>query len=267
MPTRKSPIMLLGNHACLTTTTLTRHSTESIAGTLPANTPQLAELIAVPLNPIDAGKYGWISSTSESREQLSNKSYNRVAWQRAQVLNQAGEIEESSKRDAELARVNAHLAAIQQSRGHRIAEPIDKVLRRTKATALGVTTKLPVPLRNWTVRKRHLRIVNPALAVHTEPAFLGTVPEPVTAWVNPELRPDVPLPACGLDALTAEQVVAAQRMLDSGPFDSDAVLESRTDGINDELGRSKAALRTRLRLTAPISRDWDLGAGWHKDFI
>ena len=214
---------------------------------------ELAELIAVPLNPIDAGKYGWISSTSESREQLSNKSYNRVAWQRAQVLNQAGEIEESSKRDAELARVNAHLAAIQQSRGHRIAEPIDKVLRKTKATALGVTTKLPVPLRNWTVRKRHLRIVNPALAVHTEPAFLGTVPEPVTAWVNPELRPDVPLPACGLDALTAEQVVSAQRMLDSGPFDSDAVLESRTDGINDELGRSKAALRTRLRLTAPIS--------------
>jgi len=210
----------------------------------------LAALIAVPLNPIDAGKYGWISSTSESREQLSNKAYNRVAWQRAQVLNQAGEIEEGRKRDAELERVNAHLAAIQQSRGHRIAQPIDKVLRKTKATALGFATKLPRPLRNWTVRKRHLRIVNPALLVYTDPAFLTTVPEIASTWVNPELKPEVPVFGCGLGALTSDQIVAAQNWIDSGPFDSDALLESRTDGINDELGRTTAAMRTRLRLAA-----------------
>ena len=210
----------------------------------------LAESIAVPLNPIDAGTYGWISSTSESREQLSNKSYNRVAWQRALVLNQASDVEESHKRDAELARVNAHLAAIQQSRGHRIAEPIDKVLRRTKATALGVTTKLPSPLRNWTVRKRHLRIVHPALAVYTDPAFLGPLPEPVTAWVNPKLKPEVPFSGCGLGALTGEQVAAVQEWIALGPFDSDALLDTRTDGVNDELGRTTAALRTRLRLAA-----------------
>ena len=214
---------------------------------------ELAALTAVPLNPIDAGQYGWISSASDSREQLSNKSYNRVAWQRAQVLNQAGEIEESRKRDAELARVNAHLAAIQQSRGHRIAQPIDRVLRKTKATALGAATKLPRPLRNWTVRKRHLRIVNPALAVYTDPAFLGSVPEPVTAWVNAALKPDVPFSGCGLGALTGEQVVAARGWIDLGPFDSDALLDSRTDGLNDELGRTTAALRTRIRLAAANS--------------
>ncbi len=211
---------------------------------------ELAELIAVPLNSIDAGKYGWISSVSDSREQLSNKSYNRVAWQRALVLNQASEIQAGRERDAELARVNTHLLAIQQSRANRIAQPIDKVLRKTKATALGVAAKLPRPIRNWTVRKRHLRIVNPALAVYTDPAFLGVVPQAPAVWVNPELKPDVPFVACGLSALNGEQVAAAQHWINSGPFDSDALLDSRTDGLNDELGRTIAALRTRLRLTA-----------------
>ena len=211
---------------------------------------ELAELIAVPLNPIDAGKYGWVSSVSESREQLSNKSYNRVAWQRALVLNDAGEIEESRKRDAELARVNAHLAAIRQSRGHRIAQPIDKMLRKTKATALSIADKLPRPIRNWTVRKRHLRIVNPALAVYTDPAFLGRVTESLAVWLNPEIKPDVPLVACELSALTGQQIVASQRWIDSISLDSDVILDSRIDGINDELGRTLAAVRTRLRISA-----------------
>ena len=216
--------------------------------------------IATPLNPIDAGHFGWVSITSASSEHLANKSYNRVAWQRALLLNQAQEIESAQERDQQLVSLTQQLNAMHNSRAHKIAQPIDRVARKLKSTAISVSSKLPAPLHRWTVRKRHLRIVEPAMSVYTDAAFLGTAPAGEVSWANPELKPEVPISGLQLDGLTADQAQALEQWLLVEPIDSDLQLDSRTDGLNDELGRARTALRSRLRLAVSGSTEPTSGA-------
>ena len=210
---------------------------------------ELVTDIATPLNPIDAGRYGWVSSDNASVQDLANKSYNRVAWQRALLLNQASEIEAAQEREQQLAALTQQLNAVSNSRAHRIAQPIDRVLRKVKSTLIAASGKLPSPLHRYTIRRRHLRIVNPAMQIYTDPAFLGSAPAFTPVWANPELKPPTPIAGLELEPLSATQQAAIQSWLTQGPFDTDDQLESRTDGINDELGRTLAALRNRLRLS------------------
>jgi FkbM family methyltransferase len=206
--------------------------------------------IATPLNPIDAGRYGWMSSDNASAADLANKSYNRVAWQRALLLNQASEIEAAQTKDQQLAALTQQLNAVSTSRANRIAQPIDRVLHKVKSTLISASGKLPAPLYRWTIRKRHLRIVEPAMQVYTDPAFLGSPSAFTPSWANPELKPPVPTAGLELGPLSQEQVTEIESWLAGGPFDTDAQLEIRTDGMNDELGRTLAALRNRLRINA-----------------
>lgn len=210
---------------------------------------ELVENIATPLNPIDAGRYGWVSSDTASAANLANKSYNRVAWQRASLLNHATEIEAAQERDQQLAALTQQLNAVNASRAHRIAQPIDRVLRKVKSTVIAASGKLPAPLHRWTIRKRHLRIVTPAMQVYTDPAFLGGANACTPSWANPELKPPVPTAGMELGSLSQEEITETEAWLAGGPFDTDAQLEVRTDGINDELGRTLAALRNRVWLS------------------
>ncbi|MCF8531171.1 MAG: FkbM family methyltransferase, partial [Candidatus Nanopelagicales bacterium] len=210
---------------------------------------ELVENIATPLNPIDAGRYGWVSSDTASAANLANKSYNRVAWQRASLLNHATEIEAAQERDQQLAALTQQLNAVNASRAHRIAQPIDRVLRKVKSTVIAASGKLPAPLRRWTIRKRHLRIVTPAMQVYTDSAFLGGASAFTPSWANPELKPPVPTAGMELGSLSQEEITETEAWLAGGPFDTDAQLEVRTDGMNDELGRTLAALRNRVWLS------------------
>lgn len=220
----------------------------------------LADALSIPLNPIDIGLFGWMRSDDLAVRSLGNKSYNRVGWQRGLILNQVEALAAAHQRDIEFSTLNRELASIRNTRGYKIASPIDRVIWKTKSMVLRASQSCPKPINSWFLRKRHLRIVNPAKATYTDQTFLQELPDAPATWIDHELKPEVPHMGCGLGALTAADIEQMQSWLTTGQFDGDLLLDKRIDGHDDELGRTLSALRTRLRLAR--SQGISLGGNW-----
>lgn len=219
------------------------------------NCDHLAENIAMPLNSLDRGVFGWEQSANAQVSAAANKAYNRVAWQRAHVLNESERTGELEAHSAAIGQLTQQLQQLQSSRGYRIAQPLNRIFRKSQSVLHSATTAMPAPVRHWTTSNRHLKIVNTNLGHLTgapflaEPAAIGELPRrQAPAWVNPDGKP--PLPSAGLtvDPLTPADCGNIENYLVEFLGDSDDSLELRTDGLADELGRVRAALRTRLRL-------------------
>jgi glycosyltransferase involved in cell wall biosynthesis len=107
---------------------------------------------------------------------------------------------------------------------------------------------LPQPIQEMYVRRKHLRIVAVNMQGLVEPAFLGQPSGNQIQWINPEGKPSLPILGIDLYSFTGEDAVVARQWLTQYPWDSNSELDSRTDNFYDEVGRVKAALRTRLWL-------------------
>ena len=112
-----------------------------------------------------------------------------------------------------------------------------------------VAANLPGHLHGAYVRSRHLKIVEAAYPTLVDEAFLQEIPDRGGVWIAPSGMPPVP-PGLGMEPLTEQERSAVESWLDAGPYDDDATLEVRTDGNDDELGRTIAALRTRVALAS-----------------
>ncbi len=116
---------------------------------------------------------------------------------------------------------------------------------------------LPPSVETAIVRKRHLRLVTANMAERTDPAYLGFPPADVVEWIVPEGLPAPPTAGLDVHAFTKADAAGAREWLAAGPYDTDELLERRTDNLYDELGRTEDALRQRLAIAdRPAARHW-----------
>ncbi len=110
---------------------------------------------------------------------------------------------------------------------------------------------LPGPLQRRLTRERHLKHVTVNMGHLTPPALLGTAEAAQIGWIHPEGLPEAPLQGLGWEPFDDETATWVRGWLASGTYDDDAMLDRRMDGQGDELGRTRRALTTRVRLSDP----------------
>ena len=128
----------------------------------------------------------------------------------------------------------------------------DSLLSRGRRRARFLVTRgvaaLPGPARRRLVRRRHLGHVVVNQAHLTDPAYLGSAPPDSCTWITSGGLPPEPPSGMALQPMSPQDALLAQEWLNAGPYDSDELLNRRMDNHGDELGRTMAALRLRLRL-------------------
>ncbi|HEY7822925.1 MAG TPA: FkbM family methyltransferase, partial [Acidimicrobiia bacterium] len=213
----------------------------------------IAEAIAMPFNILDAGHYGWISHESVRLHETSNRAFNRSAWQRELILNQAKQQVPSTEYERQIEELRSALIDVQGSRTYTLSRQAARAAKKVLHVAQRGKAALPAPAANRVVRERHLKHVTVNMDHLTDSAFLGEAPPDTVDWVvthdeqTQQTRPSLP-PGLNLTSLTTDHAAAVRVWLDSNPFDTDEQLDSRMDNQDDEVGRVQAALRTRLRL-------------------
>jgi len=209
---------------------------------------ELVELISIPFNAIDAGQFGWMTAHELSTSDRVNRSFNRVAWQGELLLNAANKPLPASKYEEQLAELRGTLAQVEGSASFRLSRKIAKAGRFLIHGGRRTLERLPGPARMKIIRFRHLKHVNINLRNLTNPAFLGNPPLDHCSWINGEGLPDVPGAGLNLVSFTHRDAEVVSSWLDQNLWDSDAQLDRRMDNHGDELGRARAALRTRVHL-------------------
>jgi len=119
--------------------------------------------------------------------------------------------------------------------------------------------RLPPRVTRSLIRQRHIRHVTINMSHLTPPSFLQATEAPEPGWraatLGPsrgnEHRPPIP-PGLDVHTFLTSDADEARKWLSAHSFDSDEQLDSRMDNLDDEVGRVRAALLTRLRL-------WELG--------
>ena len=120
--------------------------------------------------------------------------------------------------------------------------------RRARHLARRSLLVMPGFVTRRVTRERHLRHVGINMTHLTDPALLGTAPNDDVRWIErSKERPPVP-PGVGLVPLSVDECVDVTRWIEQFPWDRDDQLDGRMDNHGDEVGRARAALRTRLRL-------------------
>ena len=222
---------------------------------------ELAEVLAVPFNAIDAGEHGWIVDEHAQARSRADRSLVRRAWQRELILNDIrGEVPRAEY-ERQIDELRTALVAAEGSRAYRYATRAARVGKGLVHRARRTVDHLPGPAREAIVRRRHLKHVTVNMGHLTDPAYLGQPPQDVVGWITPDGLPAGPEGGFQLAPLTPETTAQARDWLAAGPYDSDALLSRRTDNHGDELGRTMAALRLRLRLAdRPATPSWAGGS-------
>ncbi len=116
---------------------------------------------------------------------------------------------------------------------------------------------LPPGVEAAIIRRRHLRLVTANMVERIDPAYLGVPPADVVDWIVPLGMPDPPSAGLNVHAFTTTDAAGARAWLAAGPYDTDELLERRTDNLYDELGRTADALRQRLAIAnRPAGKHW-----------
>ena len=214
----------------------------------------IAEAIAMPFNILDAGHHGWISHESAQLHDTSDRAFNRSAWQREVILEQAKHQVPITEYERQIDELRSALVEVQGSRAYNLSRWATRGAKKVLLAAQRSTSALPSPATNRLVRERHLKHVTINMEHLTDPALLGHVLGDSWSWAiptennAPSARPPLP-PGLNLTTLTSDQVAAVRTWLNDHPFDSDQQLDSRMDNRDDEVGRVQSALRTRVRLS------------------
>lgn len=215
----------------------------------------IAEAIATPFHALDVGAYGWLPAEQASLQSLRNRNWQRRAWQHELLLHDVQSQTPKDTYEQRIAELHGALTAVEASRTFRLSRHMARAGRKVVHLARRIQAALPVSLQNRVVRERHLRHVSVNMVHLTEPAYLGQAAQTHdVSWVSAAARPPIPP---GLDLQTSPHVEEALQWLAEFPWDHDEQLDSRMDNQNDEVGRGRAALRSRLRLhDAPTNRHW-----------
>lgn len=207
----------------------------------------LIAAVAVPFNAIDAGADGWITSDEEALRSQVDRARVRRAWQRELILNDIrGEVavEEYEKQIHEL---RTALVQVEGSRTWRYGRKVGRPLKALVHHARLALQHLPGPVQRRVIQHRHLKHVTVNMGHLTPAPFLDPVPATPVGWISPEGLPPAPRTGLDLTSFTPQDADAVRAWLED-PHDSDVLLERRVDNHDDELGRTRAALRLRLAL-------------------
>lgn len=223
------------------------------AGAPPGTT--IAEAIATPFNVLDHGTHGWITEETAQLADRDNRNFNRQAWQRELILNDIAQQVPAEHYEQQIHELRSTLNSVESSRAFTISRAITKVGRRFRHLVHRVKDALPSPLAHRIIRERHLRHVTINMGHLTDPAYLGNADPSDPRWITPNdpndpdsaPRPPVP-PGLELERFSKDQAQQVRQWLNEFPFDSDEQLDARMDNHDDEVGRARTALRSRLRL-------------------
>jgi len=220
----------------------------------------IAEAIATPFNAIDIGAFGWQQSRTARLIDSRDRDAQRFAWQRELVLASKEHQVPIAEYERQISELRTALIDATGGRAHVFSRRISSILRRGVGIAKHVSTSRFV--RNRLIRERHLRHVTATMAQLTDQAFLGQAPVDDPCWAlgsqpdGEHLRP--PLPP-GLSLARDFDVSRVAQWLNDHSWDSDSQLESRMDNHNDEVGRVRRALQTRLWLRRPSGESQTTG--------
>ena len=218
---------------------------------------ELVEAIAIPFNAIDAGEHGWVVDDHARARQGVDRAALRRAWQREHILNDIhGEVPRAEY-ERQIDELRTALASVEGSRSFQYARKAARLGKGVLFRGRRAMDRLPGPVREALVRRRHLKHVTVNMGHLTDPAYLGRPPADVVDWITPSGLPSGPSGGFELEPLTPEGAQRARDWLAAGPYDDDPLLDRRTDNHGDEVGRTMAALRLRLRLSdRPASAAW-----------
>lgn len=221
------------------------------AGAAPGTT--IAEAIATPMNVLDVGTFGWMTQDVATLHERDNRAYKRTAWQRELILSELAQQVPATEYERQINELRSALIQVEGSRSLALSRKITRVGKKGVHLAQRVRSALPNVVNQRIIRERHLRHVTTNMGHLTDPAYLANPPEDQVTWIadsNPESahhKPRPPLPP-GLNVNEFVDAQAVTEWLEANPFDSDEQLDARMDNHDDEVGRVRAALRTRLRL-------------------
>ena len=215
---------------------------------------ELSESLAIPFNAIDAGADGWVQVEDAQRMERANRADIRRAWQRELLLHDIKNEVPTAEYEKQIGELRGALTQVEGSRTWKLARKATKGVRIGQFKLRQGLAHLPGPLRTSLVRSRHLKHVIINQGHLTNPAYLGEPAEDAVGWIHDSDRPAMPAGGFELEPFSQAAAAAAQAWLDAGPYDSDAMLNSRTDNHGDEIGRVAAALRLRLKLAKPAER-------------
>ena len=217
----------------------------------------LVDAVAIPFNAVDAGEHGWVVAEHAQANERADRAAVRRAWQRELILNDIrGEVRREEY-ERQIHELRSALVSVEGSRTFRYSRKAARVGKGAVFRARRAVDHLPMPAKTAIVRRRHLKHVTTNMGNLTDPAYLGSPPADVVGWITPDGLPDGPSGGFELEPLDAGRTEAIRSWLTAGPYDTDALLDRRTDNHGDELGRTMAALRLRLDLAArPSSPGW-----------
>jgi hypothetical protein len=151
----------------------------------------IAQAIAMPFNILDTGQHGWSSHESIRLHETSNRAFNRSAWQRELILNEAQQQVPTTEYERQIEELRSALIEVQGSRTYTVSKQASRVARKLLYVAQRGRNALPAPAANRLVRERHLKHVTVNMGHLTDPAFLGESPDHHVSWVG-STRPPLP---------------------------------------------------------------------------
>ena len=218
---------------------------DSGAGAAPGMT--IAEAIATPFNAIDIGAFGWESRSTACLIASRDRDAKRFAWQRELTLDSLAHQVPTTEYERQISELREALVAATGGRAYALSQRLSRAMYRWAGIAKSLTSSRFV--RNRVIRERHLRHVSAAMSQLTDVAYLGNPPADSPCWAGVDgdvhQRPPAP-PGLNLDLNLDPTEVS--RWLRNYQWDSDTQLESRMDNHDDEVGRVRRALQTRLWL-------------------
>ena len=215
----------------------------------------IAEAIATPFHVLDAGAFGWQTNEIAELRRRDNRHYNRSAWQREILRHDGHTAVPTYEYERQIHELRSTLITVEGSRTFRMSRRLAKVGKRGVHVVQKARSALPGPLSRRLVKERHLRHVTVNMGHLTPAAFLGGSGMVESSWLTPagELadgspnRPPIP-PGTDLGTFIDQEEKQAREWLTNFVFDGDLQLDARMDNHNDEVGRVRAALRSRIAL-------------------
>jgi FkbM family methyltransferase len=209
----------------------------------------LADAIATPFHALDIGEYGWSTEELSHLRQVSQRGTSRQAWQRELIFHDKASEVTREEYERQIDELRTALVAVEGSRTFAMSRSLARVGKKGIAAAQLLRSRVPRPVNDRVIRERHLRHVTVNMGHLTDPAFLGQPPADDVSWFSDRPRPPIPP---GLDHATPADTEAIRRWLGEHRWDSDEQLDSRMDNVGDEVGRTRRALRSRVRLSGGL---------------
>ena len=236
-----------------------------------ANTPTadgytLAESIATPLNVFDTGTDGWTSDHERFLRDRVSRATGRNAWQRELARSRQATTVPVAEYERQITELRDEVVSLRGSRTYRLSREMIKPMKRLKFELQKLRSRVPSPIARALTRRRVLRHVTTNMHHLVPPAYLGSAERVSPQWsTDVDVTPPT-IPTNDLDEPPTD-LEWARQWLTSVTKDTDVLLQARMDNHADEVGRTQAALRTRLKLAEVNTRTGAVSPGGSRVLI